>query len=106
MTEKTLLWNIFPNHISVLVPKKRGTGYLRQPYGHHIDRGLEEVRNQIDYIDIFGLDGALEIMITINEYDEKQKAKAREIMDVLSKHYGYPHREVKRNEFWERHPLA
>lgn len=105
---KTLLWMICPqNALLVLVPKKRGKGFLSQPYGHHHNKELDNVVCDAvgDLCDVWGLDGYLDIHADLEAISEKDNRKASEIMDALAKYYGFPHRKVHSSEFWRYHPV-
>ncbi len=101
IADKTLLWLIDggSSSIYVLVPKKRGTGYLKQPYGHRSNAALDDAINRVKDCDVFGLDGYLEICANVDEDENKVLAVA--MMDSLSTYYQFPHREVSRVEFFE-----
>ncbi|HFD4018793.1 TPA: hypothetical protein ACF3XO_004512 [Vibrio parahaemolyticus] len=107
--EKELLWMYLGNGIDVLVPKKRGSGYLLQPYGHHNNSLLNDAVWRVegcDGIDIFGLDGSLELRVNKYDFQDPKRIFATALMDSLSTYYGWPHREVKPNEYWTKHPIG
>ena len=56
-----LLFCWVAGQLSVLVPKKRGSGFLRVIYGHHHNQALTEIANAAQS-DVFGLDGALDFV--------------------------------------------
>lgn len=101
---KEILWLYLDRSICVLIPKKRGKGYLKQPYGHHINTDLENFRNDLNSVDIFGLDGHLQIMVNKAEYEDKDLAFGNSVIEKLASYYSLPFRHVKSSEFWANHP--
>ena len=104
---KELLFCWVSQALQVLVPKKRGRGFLRVPYGHHYDRVLTKIANDAG-VDVFGLDGALEFQCPGAIYHGEaaaRKAFVEEVIPPLERYYGWPSREIKPAEFWAKHPL-
>lgn len=92
----------------VLVPKKRGGGFLKVPYGHHDDQGLNAIAS-VANCDVFGLDGSLEFSCTGAIYHGPQQMRdqfSAAVVPLLEKHYGMTAREITSHEFWSLHPLA
>lgn len=102
--EREIIWTFVGGNLCALIPNKRGTGFLRQPYGHHKDQGLEDVREQIDDVDIFGLDGHLELDIHRIRDQEKFEGIVKKALTLLEAHYSCSSRESHR-EFWDFHPI-
>lgn len=100
---RELLGRWYNDQLHVLVPKKRGTGYLKVPFGHHADHGLAEIEMKL-CTDIFGLDGALEFQryVLLADRDEY----AAEAGMLLAEHYGVPFRMVEYSEFKKNHPFG
>lgn len=82
------------SRIGVLVPKRRGVGFLAVPLGHHPDPGLDRISTEFG-ADIFGLDGCLDIMTGARRRDAQFSA----IMERLATHYQMTWREVTAPEF-------
>lgn len=99
---KTLLYVHYHLVFQVLVPKKRGTGFLKVPYGHHENQALREISDRFQ-VEMCGLDGCLEI--------ERMGARfipegtVSEIMEALGKHYGLPFKEITLDEFDRLNPV-
>lgn len=105
---KELLWRYLDESIVILVSKKRGVGFLLQPYGHHNNAELNNAVWSVEgtnHCDIFGLDGNLTICVGIFEEQDPKRKFATEILEALSLHYGWPHREVSLRDYWDNHPL-
>lgn len=103
--EKEIIWTVIDANICAIIPKQRGKGYLKTPYGHHINPGLEDIRTQLDNVDIFGLDGHLEIRIGDKvRYPEQYEALKAKAIRLLEVHYGWPLRESCA-DFWKYHPI-
>lgn len=90
------------NVVCILVPKRRGEGFVKVPLGHHHD-GVAKVAHEIDF-DIFGLDGALEIQ-TGSLIDKDVNKLLGRIMPPLCAHYGMDYRLIDRGEFYRLHPI-
>jgi len=103
--EKEIIWTAIGGDIWALIPKKRGQGFVKVPYGHHVDPGLEDVRTQLGEVDIFGLDGHLEIVLSpkLRRPEVWEELKAKSIR-LLEAHYGCPARESLA-DFTKHHPV-
>jgi hypothetical protein len=89
-----------PNCLSVLVPKKRGNGFLRVPYGHHHDEALSRIAAAAG-CDVFGLDGSLDFVwggVDCASEDVRE-ALASKVIPCLELHYGLSARLVTPGEY-------
>jgi hypothetical protein len=106
---KELLFCWVAGGLQVLVPKRRGTGYLRAPYGHHNDQALNRIADLVR-CDVHGLDGALYFECSSKVYlgagEELRNEFAEKIIKPLEEHYGFPSRFVNAPTFWALHPLS
>jgi hypothetical protein len=103
-----LLYSWVASGFHVLVPKKRGEGYLKQPYGHHHNEALTEIGNSVG-CDLCGLDGSLEFdgPDTSRLYHGNAEAKAAFVARVIPRleaYYQMPSREVDERTFLGCHP--
>ena len=106
--KRQLLYCWITNGFNVLVPKLRGKGYLRAPYGHHNDPGLNAIAS-VASCDIYGLDGSLEFVCGGDVFhggNAKRENFSAVIVPRLEQHYGISAREIGRDEYWECHPIA
>lgn len=102
--KELLVWARPDNHeVNILVPKKRGAGYLKVPLGHHTS-ALSSIAYDIGY-DIYGLDGCLAIQ-TGFIWRDKKSALLERIIPPIAAHYGMDWREIGANEYWRLHPLG
>lgn len=104
---KQLLWCWVANGFNVLVQKRRGVGFLRVPYGHHPDPGLDRIAELVR-VDVVGLDGSLHFECEGSIYhgsDAVRKAWAAKVVPALEKYYGVSSRQIDEGEFWLLHPL-
>lgn len=104
---KELLCCWVAGQFCVLVPKRRGAGFLRVPYGHHFDEALDDIASTVS-CDVFGLDGMLEFECGGSTYHD-QVARERffkKVVPSLETHYGVPAREVSQSGFWRYHPIT
>ena len=101
--ELLYLWTICT--LEVLVPKQRGSGFVKVPYGHHADAGMARIE-RIAGCDIFGLDGSLSFQTGagVATYPETQATFNQRVLPVLEQHYGVPARVATHAEFWASHP--
>lgn len=89
--------------VNVLVPKKRGTGYLKTPLYHNAN-ALSSLAYEIGY-DIYGLDGSLDIQTGFIGRDQRD-ALLEKIMPLLAQHYNMTWRLVEDDEYWSKHPIG
>lgn len=92
--------------LQVLVPKRRGKGYLSAPYGHHANKGLDTIA-ELAMCDLFGLDGALYFDCGWTIFHGQQGTHDEFIERVrapLEAHYKMPSQLIGVTEFWELHP--
>ncbi len=94
---------VFPRalDISILVPKQRGTGYVKVPLGHH-QNALAQIAYDIGF-DLWGLDGSLDVQTGYNA--NKLDALLEQIMPPLAAHYGMTWRLVDTDEYHTNHPI-
>lgn len=103
-----LLYSWVASTFQILVPKKRGVGYLAVPYGHHHDPGLDQIAARAG-VDVTGLDGALvfECESTVFYGGDAVRADfAAKVMTAVENHYGMTSREISESDFWRLHPLG
>lgn len=104
---KMLRWCWVANGFNVLIPKRRGIGYLRVPYGHHHDAALDAIGALVG-VDVFGLDGALFFECSGSVFHGApavREAFAAKVVPALERHYGLGALEISQDEFWRLHPL-
>lgn len=90
------------NGLNVLVPKQRGEGYLKVPYGHHFDAGLDRIATQAR-CELTGLDGALSFAVPGSLYHGPvagREAFVAAIVPMLCAHYGWEAVEISVTEYW------
>jgi hypothetical protein len=93
-----------------LIPKLRGDGYLKTPYGHHLDDGLSRLETEIGE-DIFGLDGHLEIHTGHVHFKNGSMAQGvpvviERFIKPIAAYYGMKWRIARPDEFWTLHPIV
>lgn len=106
-SDKEILVAFFQKQVSLLIPKKRGVGFLRQPLGHHACP-LSLLAYDLRY-DMFGLDGSLDIELGRGNgcLNDKQQADfCTEIVVPIAKLFNFPYRVVDIHEFWDNHPTS
>lgn len=99
---KELLVHFRQTYVAVLVPKKRGEGFLKIPLGHH-NCPLSQVERDVGY-DIFGLEGELEIQtgyISSEDYEELKENVIKPIAECLQ----LPYRVIDQDEYFAKHPI-
>lgn len=104
---KQLLWCWVASGFQVLVPKRRGNGFLRVPYGHHHDAALDAIGALVG-VDVFGLDGALFFECSGSVFHGApvvREAFAGKVVPALERHYGWSALEISVSDFWRLHPL-
>jgi hypothetical protein len=79
------MWDL--SGLSVLIPKRRGTGYLRYPLGHHRVEKLADIEYD-EGIDLCGIDGYLQLEYGYRKPDERREIEAR-VMPKLAAHFGF-----------------
>ena len=100
MTKRELLYSWSAAMFRVLVPKQRGEGFLRVPYGHHPKPELDRIA-AVARCDVFGLDGALDFEVPGAIYHggkTERDAFVAKIVPLLEAHYGVPAREISSEE--------
>ena len=104
--EPKLLFCWVAEGLHVLVPKRRGTGFLSVPYGHHTDKGLDAIA-ALANCDLYGLDGALNFDCgwdICHGQKGTQDAFIERIRKPLEAHYKMQSQLIDANTFWELHP--
>jgi hypothetical protein len=102
-TEKELLVYIATLSVEILVPKKRGQGFLKMPLGHYACP-LSELSHKIGY-DLTGLDGSLDVEARYVGISIDTETFIAQAIVPISEFYQMPFRIVGAKEFWDKHPL-
>lgn len=108
MVVKKLLFCWVAQNLNVLVPKKRGEGFLQVPYGHHYNMALTDIADSAS-VDVTGLDGALTFECGGKVFHggaDARKAFAAKVIPKLENHYGFVAQEIDESQFWALNPLA
>lgn len=98
--KRELLYSWSAAMFRVLVPKQRGQGFLRVPYGHHPKPELDRIA-EVAGCDVWGLDGALDFEVPGSLYHggkEARDAFVARIVPLLEVHYGVTAREISSDE--------
>lgn len=87
--------------LNILIPKRRGEGYLKCPLGHHVVPALSDIEAQL--CDLCGLDGFLQVDYYRHPYGRsKTEAEAvAKIMPMLAKHFGFSTWREDTKLFWQ-----
>lgn len=102
--KKELLIMFMTDHVTVLVPKKRGVGFVKHPVGHHATPASDFFQFDLGVDPFCEGDGYLSLQsgwVT----DELKARYEREIFPRMSEFYGWPCRVVSSDEFWSNMPL-
>lgn len=89
------MWDL--GGLNVLIPKRRGTGYLRVPYGHHNDPKLNRIADAIR-ADVCGLDGYLAFEISLSRQDRERIVGI--VLPMLAAHFGFTQWREDPKAFW------
>jgi hypothetical protein len=92
--EKEILYIIEAVSVNFLIPKKRGTGYLKTPVGHYSNELASKIEKEFPY-DVCGLDGYLCVDTGATwgkNYDK--------LIKLISSHYGLPIKTISRNRWY------
>ena len=99
MSEAIYMWD--RGGLNILIPKRRGTGYLKCPIGHHSVPVLTDIENTVG-ADFCGLDGYLQVNYIRRPYGHaKSEAEATaKIMPLLARHFGFTTWREDAKAFW------
>lgn len=100
--KKELLYIFRERSIHILVPKKRGEGFLRTPIGHHRSP-LSDLSYKIGF-DMFGLDAEI-FVDTGYVWEDKKPQLVERVLKPISELLGFPYREISHTEFHDLHPI-
>ena len=95
--EAIYIWDM--GGLNVLIPKRRGQGFLRCPLGHHRVNALASIEED-ERIDLCGLEVYLSLDYGIL-LDEARDAIITRVMPRLACHYGFTSWVEDREKFWE-----
>ncbi len=85
MREALYYWN--NAGLSILIPKQRGLGFLKCPFGHHNITALADIECE-ERIDMCGLDGYLFFPYGYKAFGERASIQER-VLPKLSKHFKF-----------------
>lgn len=96
---KELLYYWLAMSVEVRVPKRRGKGFLKVPYGHHVNDKLNRIADEVG-CDVSGLDGTLsfEVGMKVVCCPERREKLISKLMPMLADHYGFPFRMATHSE--------
>lgn len=96
---KEILYTHNSEELMLLIPKKRGSGFLRVPAGHHASK-VTRFFYDLTGCDVFGLDGWLGVRWYL--YDEPlQQRFIESYMPKIERFYGFPSREIAFQAFMD-----
>lgn len=100
MSEQCAIYMWDGSGLNVLVPKKRGDGFLRCPLGHHWVDEIGRIE-ATEAVDVCGLDGYLQLSYgPIWALPERELIVAR-VMPKLASYYGFTEWRESTSDFWE-----
>lgn len=91
-----LMWDT--SGLCIAVPKKRGHGYLKVPYGHHAVARLNRIATA-EGVDMDGLDGYLNLGYGYTDTDERA-AIVHRVLPQIAAHYGFASWREDPAAFW------
>lgn len=97
MSEAIYMWD--NGGLNVAIPKRRGKGYLKVPFGHHANSKLNDIENE-EGIDMCGLDGYLELEYRYIDPDKRDAIVAR-VLPKLAAHFGFQTWREDTKLFWK-----
>lgn len=80
----TLIYSWGTFSLFVLVPKRRGEGWLKEPVGHHARREISHAEMELG-CDLFGLEGCVHLDTVSPVALDKRKAFEDKAMPVLAR---------------------
>lgn len=88
--------------LNIVIPKRRGDGYLLVPYGHHNNPKLNTISDSVNVADVTGLDGYLNFRFSSKViYDVSKRAEIVEIvMPQLAAYFDFKFWAEDSGEFW------
>lgn len=100
--KKFLLYTTTEDSLLVKVPKTRGEGFLKTPYGHHANEALDNICDSLSPFgiqNVFGLDGFLNFTGVYPYKFPDTESAAKCAMPQLGVHYKLSFKRVGLNEF-------
>lgn len=86
--------------LMVLIPKKRGRGFLRCPLHHHYVAALSDIEIE-ECVDLCGLDGYLQLNYGYVHDDAEQARIVDRVMPKLAAHFEFTAWRESHRDFWE-----
>lgn len=96
MSEAVFIWDM--SGLLVLIPKRRGSGYLKSPLYHNYVPELNRIECD-ERVDMCGLDGYLQLEYGYIDHDERQAIVDR-VLPRLAAHYGFTTWREDETAFW------
>lgn len=97
MSEAIYMWDL--GGLNILIPKRRGEGYLKVPYSHHAVPALSDIEHR-EGVDMDGLDGYLSLDYRYVHPDDRQAIVDR-VMPRLAKHFKFTTWREDTKAFWK-----
>lgn len=105
---KQLLYCWASRQFNVLVPKRRGEGFIRAPYWQKYVAALSAIEAAAG-CDIYGLDGALSFQCSGDVYhggDDARNKFVAKVVPLLEAHYQLKAIEIHEADYWNLNPVA
>ena len=84
--------------LNVAIPKRKGGGYLKVPFGHHPNSKLSAIEVS-ERVDMCGLDGYLELSYGYTRLERRKQITAR-VLPQLAKIFGFKTWREDTKLFW------
>lgn len=81
--------------MQIKVPKRRGTGFLKVPCGHHHEPWMHDIG-----YDVTGLDGMIDIECGYVKKEDQEEV-AEKIMPLIQKRFDFEWELVHSSDFWK-----
>ncbi len=99
-TEQCAVYMWDSSGLNIAIPKRKGTGYLSCPLGHHFVAALNHIETD-EGIELCGIDGYLNLEYGYIYPESRQKEIVDRVMPRLAKHYKFKTWEEDTNKFWQ-----
>ncbi len=86
--------------LNILIPKRRGAGYLKCPIGHHPVAALSDIEVAVS-ADFCGLDGYLQVEYIRTVPQDKEAEAVAKIMPMLASYFGFKTWREDTRAFWK-----
>lgn len=101
---KKLIWSYYSKGVNILIPKQRGTGYIKYPIYHNVNALSQWIDDNIKWkgsqiATVSGLDGYVNFKLDYVEHSDIPEIEKQIVQPLAMEYFGYGYEYVEHDKF-------